>query len=467
MGKYVYLLKNISFLTISNIATKLLAFILIPIYSRYLSTAEYGIVDIIQNLINIMFPILTICMSQSIIIFVMNPKYDKKEIFNILLDTLKKSIWTVVVLASIYMILTKQYIIVIYSVVFYFMYSLYNLLIEYVRSIEKMKVLVKANISIVLTNLISIILLLIVLNTGINGYFISLIASYIIGNLILIKGARLYQIYIEKRKQKIDYELKKELCNYSKPLIANSIGWWINSAADRYIILYFLGINATGIYSMSYKIPTMLTLVQNIFIQAWEMSVMKEYSSDEKRKFLSQMYDIYNFVLIVITVIILTFLDIISKIIFSVNFYEAKNYVPFLLVSVIFGALSGFVGTIFAAEKNSKIYSKSTVIGAVINIILNIILIPKFGLYGAAIATMICYIAIWAIRLINVKKYNSLKVNYSKSIISYIILLIQIVLIAINRTNLLINIIIFIVIISINISLIKDVIKKCLRKVKE
>ena len=100
------------------------------------------------------------------------------------------------------------------------------------------------------------------------------------------------------------------------------------------------------------------------------------------------------------------------------------QYVPFLLLAILFGALSGFLGSIYAANKDSKMYAKSTAIGALSNIILNFILIPRFEAQGAAIATCISYIIVWTLRLKFMKKYIVLNIDLKRDIISYSLILI-------------------------------------------
>ena len=112
-----------------------------------------------------------------------------------------------------------------------------------------------------------------------------------------------------------------------------------------------------------------------------------------------------------------------------VFFYELfTKYVPFLMIATVFGALSGYIGAIFAAVKDSKVFAQSSIIGAVVNIVLNLILVNKIGALGAAIATTICYMVTWAIRIITVRKYIKMKLYLLRDSIAYSLLLIQSIL---------------------------------------
>lgn len=102
--------------------------------------------------------------------------------------------------------------------------------------------------------------------------------------------------------------------------------------------------------------------------------------------------------------------------------------------SKCFGAMSGLIGGVFSAVKDTRIYSFSTVIGALVNLFLNIILIKFVGVIGAAIATAISYFAVWLIRMVNAKKYIRLKINIRRDLVAYFILVLQAILM-INITS--------------------------------
>ena len=122
---------------------------------------------------------------------------------------------------------------------------------------------------------------------------------------------------------------------------------------------------------------------------------------------------------------LLLFNQLIAKILFAKEFYEAWKYAPFLLISVVFGSLSGFLGGIFSAAKKSTTFAKTTIVGAVINIVLNIALVEKIGAIGAAITTLISYFVVWASRFYQANKIIKIEINLKRDFISYLILLAQ------------------------------------------
>ena len=96
-----------------------------------------------------------------------------------------------------------------------------------------------------------------------------------------------------------------------------------------------------------------------------------------------------------------------------------------MTIAIVFGSLSGYIGGFFSAVKNSKIFAQSTVIGAISNIVLNLVMTPHMGALGAAIATAVCYFAVWVIRYWHSKKIIKLKINLKRDLITYVLLVVQ------------------------------------------
>ena len=419
--KYIFFIKNMSILTISNFVSKILVFLMLPLYTNVLTTQEYGTIDIISTTINLSIPIFTLSISEAILRYTMEKNVKKDEVLKESLKVIVKGFLILLVFSPITIFFKLPLIYVVIFLIYYLTTAIANALSYYTKGTNNLKLLGISNIIRALLLVSLNCLMLLVLKLNIIGYYISLIVSDIIFILILL-------IPVLKNKQKRikqNNQLAKEMKSYSKPFIINSISWWINNASDKYLVLFFCGINLTGIYSIAYKIPSMLEVVQNIFSQAWQISAIKEYKSKEAEAFFSTMYKYYNFILIITVLIILLFLKSISKILFAKEFYVAWKFVPFLLLAILFGALSGFLGSLYSANKDSKMYAKSTLIGAISNIILNLILIPIFNAYGAAIATFISYLVVWIIRVKNVKKYLELKIEHKKNTIIYLLLIIM------------------------------------------
>src|SRR5690606_8220906 len=99
--------------------------------------------------------------------------------------------------------------------------------------------------------------------------------------------------------------LSKSMTDYSRPLILNSISWWINNASDRYIVTWMCGVAVNGVYSIAYKIPSIVEVFQSIFLQAWQISAVASFNDNDKEIFFSRIYTTYNLLMVLLCSIII------------------------------------------------------------------------------------------------------------------------------------------------------------------
>jgi len=418
--KYKYFLKNLSIFTISNFITKLLMFLMLPLYTSILTSKEYGTIDMITTTVNLAMPILTLCITEAIIRFTIEENTNRKQILLNSLNIAFKGYILLLIASIVAWIIGIELKILIIFNIYYLVYTVSSLLTYYLKGLERIKIIGWASVIRVITLILLNCLLLLYLKLSVVGYYVSLIVSDIIVIIIYIYNLKKNKVVGNDEK---NTTLKKEMIKYSKNFVLNSISWWINNASDKYILLLFYDLDITGIYSVAYKIPTIIEFVQAIYSQAWQISAIKEYNKKNSVEFFSNMYKIYNIIIFTVC-LILIFLKVISRILFAKEFFIAWKYVPFLLLAILFGALAGFLGSIYAANKDSKMYAKSTAIGAMTNIILNFLLIPSMAAHGAAVATCISYVIVWILRLIFMKKYMVLKINLKKDVTSYLLILV-------------------------------------------
>lgn len=428
---YRYLFRNIGLLTLSSFSTKLLSFFLVPLYTSILTTTEYGTYDLFNATIGVLLPILTLNIQESVLRFSLDKKTSRESIVSISTKFLLISNAIVAVGLLINQIFQFSSTIADYSILFFLMFliqSLSGIMTCYIRGIDRVADL---SISSVITSIVTItcnIFFLVVFKWGLIGYFIANIAGPAVQCLYLIIRSHFLSDF---KLQKFKTE-EKEMTSYSKPMIANSVAWWVNSVSDRYVVVFFCGLAENGVYSVAGKIPSILNIFQTIFGQAWTLSAIKDFDSDDKSGFFSNTYRAYNCLMTIICSGIILFDKIIAHFLYAKDFYVAWKYVPWLTIAILFGALSGYIGGFFSAVKDSKIFATSTIMGAAVNIVLNLIFTPLYGAVGAAVATAICYIVVWVFRYWQSKKYIKLRINIARDVITYILLCVQSVLIMID-----------------------------------
>lgn len=424
MKKYKYLFKNVGLLTISNFGSKILSFLLVPLYTSLLTTGEYGTYDLYVTTASLMAPVLTLNIVDSVMRFSLDENSRKNEVFTVgFRDVLRAVIIFAVLVALNYGFgiigVFNQY--PGYFILYFILSIFYDLLSQFARGMEQILDLAIAGILNSVTLLSLNILFLSVLKLGLDGYFLANCIGFAIPILYLSLRLKIWNKIVFRFKNKV---LKKDMERYSRPIIFNTISWWINNVSDRYVVTWLCGVDDNGVYSVAYKIPSILNAFQTIFSQAWTLSAVKEFN-EEGAKFYSDVYKIYNAGMVLICTVLIAGDRLIARILFANEFFEAWKYAPFLMISVVFGALSGLLGGIFSAAKQSKAYAKTTVLGAAINTVLNILLVWQMGPVGAAIATMVAYIIVWIARIIESRKIVKVDINFRKDGLSYVLLIVQ------------------------------------------
>lgn len=428
MGKYKYLLKNIGLLTLGNFATKLLSFFLVPLYTSVLTTTQYGTYDLLNTTIGILIPILTLNIMEAVVRFSIDDRTHLDAIVTVSTKFLIVSSLLVGIFIVISNLLNVFPILRNYGFYFWLMYvsqALTGIIVSFARGIDKVAAMSASSVIASVVMIVCNIVFLLVFKWGLSGYFLANIIGPLIQCVYLIWSTGYFK-YINFN---VNYQSsKKKLVAYSSPLIANSIAWWVTNVSDRYIVTWFCGLAANGVYSVATKIPSILSVAQTIFNQAWILSAVKDFDPEDKDGFFANTYKVYNGLMVVICSLIIFFDRFVASFLYAKNFYAAWKYVPFLTIAILFGAISGYIGGFFTAKKATKIFATSTVYGAIINIILNIVLVPFIGAMGSSFATMVCYIVIWAIRFIQSKKYIHLKINVKKDVLAYVLLIVQSIL---------------------------------------
>jgi len=422
MSRYKTLYQNTLIFTISNFASKLLGFFMLPLYTRVLSREEFGTADLIVLTVGLLLPLVTLSISEGALRFSLDDKEDKKQVFSF---GLKLIFIGYLILLFLLPFSGKIPVVKDYTVLFYLIYISQSLNLyfnQFARGINKIKLIGIVGVIQTLVTVISNILLLVVYNYGVNGFLLSIVFANTTALIILFFGAKLKHFFTTERIKK---QLKKEVLKYCIPLVPNRASWWLNNSSNKYIISAYSGVSELGLFSAASRIPSILVTFQGIFVQAWQLSAITEYKKEDSIIFFSNIYKLYNSVMVIGCSLLILFIKPISDILFGQEFKDAWTLVPFLLIAVIFGAMTGFLNTINLAFKKTKSLFVAVLIGAVIGIIINILFVPKYGAMAASVSTTISYFSIWLIRFIETRRYMHLKINLFKDSLSYSIILIQ------------------------------------------
>lgn len=435
MNNYQYLFRNVGLLTLSSFATRLLSFFLVPLYTNVLSTAEYGTYDLFQITVGLLIPLLTLNVQEAVLRFAIDERCDRRAVATVgarylLLSNLLVALFLALNEAFCFIPLVREH--AVFFFLTFFSQSLSGIVLAYIRGVDRIREL---SVSSVIASAATIgmnAVFLAVFHWGLTGYFLANILGPLLQDLYLILRARVADDVKLSRKYP---EEEKAMLRYSRPMIANSVAWWVNSAADRYVVVFFCGLAESGIYSVASKIPTILNAIQTIFNQAWTLSAVKEFDPEDGKGFFSNTYNMYNCLLTLLCSGIIALDKPLARFLYAKDFYAAWRYVPWLTIAIVFGALSGYLGGFFSAVRESKSFARSTAVGAGLNLLLNFLLTPATGALGAAVATAASYFAVWTLRYRSSRKYIKLKLDLRRDLLAYGLLAAQGAVLLLSKDN--------------------------------
>lgn len=425
--KRKYLAKNIGLFALSGFVPKALSFFLVPLYTSILTTAQYGVADLISTTVMLLVPIFTLDIQDAAMRFALDKHCDNRAVFTVGVKTVGIGTCLVSLLLFAVSLLgipgfDGEYL--FFTAIMFFATAGSNVLSLFCRGIDKVKTVVVSSILNSVIALTCNIVFLAVLGWGLTGYLLANTLGSLVAIVYMLVAARLYR-YVDL---KTDTELRNAMFRYSFPLIFSVVAWWVNSASDRYILTLICGVGVSGIYAVAYKIPSILSMFGNVFSQAWSISAIREFDSKDKDGFFGTTFSLMSFAMTLTCSVIMIANIPIASFLYAKDFFEAWRFVPPLLLAVVFDILCQFIGGVFTATKDTKTLSCTTVAGAALNVVLNLLLIPYLGAMGAAIATMIGYGGVLAARVIALRRHIKMRIAWGKVLTSYGLLIAQLVI---------------------------------------
>lgn len=424
--KYKYLSKNIFLFSISGFVPRILSFLMVPFYTSVLTPEDYGIADLISTTVMLLVPIFTLDMQDAVFRYSLDKEYDNGDVISVAFKTLLIGGLAVTIgaVGSLFLKipwLKAEY--VFFVVVTYFAQAAGSILNMFCRGLNEVKAITISSIVSTIITIPANIVFLAFLKWGITGYLIANVLGQLVADLYLASKAQLNRYF----RWQLSKTTMHEMMRYSIPLIFNVVAWWINSVSDRYILSWLSGVAVSGIFAVALKIPSILSVFQGVFYQAWSISAIKDFDRDDKDGFITRTYTMTAGATALICSGIMFFNMPLSWFLYSKDFFQAWKYVPVLLMAFFFNAMALFVGAIFTAVKDTKNISYSTFAGAAVNIVATLLLTYLYGALGAALAMLLGYLTVYVYRSIKVSQHIHMKINWKRDILAYILLIIQMI----------------------------------------
>lgn len=441
MSKNKELVKNTLILTIGKLCTQFVSFLLLPLYTSILNTNDFGIVDLFTTYVSLLMPLVCFQLDQGLFRFILEKRNDNdgiKELFSSLLVVVIIQILGFTILYSfIARFITSEY--KIYLLLNVILSVISSFFMQFARGLGKMTTYAISSFITATSTVLFNVLFLVVLRWGADGMFRATLLGLLLNIIFLFFALKIYKYFNFKlfRKNTVLSVLK-----YSLPLIPNQISGWVLTASDRSIISYFLGVSYNGLYAIAYKFYGLVATFYGFFNMAWVETVSLHFNDEDREEYLTKTIQSVLVLFASCCLMIIAIMPFVFPFMVNAKFFDAYYQIPILLIAVVFQIVVGLLSAIYLAKKESATIARTTISGAIVNIVVNLLLISKFGVYAASISTLVSYAAVALYRAHDIKKM--IIIRWDKNIIISLISMFLIATVAYYMRNVVMHIVVLI-----------------------
>lgn len=425
MNSYQKLLSNTALFAVSTFGSKVLVFLLMPFYTRVLSTADYGVMDIVVQAGNLLVPLASVGVANSVTRFGLERGRDKSCVFTTALLT---NLCGLLLLGLCLPLLGRVPFLTDYTYLiflFVLMACVHSVLANFVRALGHLRLFALDGIFRTVLTIALNVLFLVGMDMGVEGYVLATILSDLTASVPLFLYGKLYH-YVSLAA--LEKSTAAEMLRYCVPLIPTTVCSWIINISDRYLIICLIGESAAGIYAVANKIPTVLLIVANIFAEAWQISALTDADEAAKERFFSNVFGVYQSIAFLTGSALVLTARITTRLLAAPEYYGAWRYIPTLVLATTFACLSAFLASVYMVEKRSGATFATTLLAAGLNVAGNLWLIPLWGASGAALSTFGSYLLMFAVRAVHARRLIPIRWSLPKFLLNFGLLGLQCVL---------------------------------------
>ena len=390
-GFFIYLL--------GNAGSKFIGLLLLPMFTYTLTQDEYGYFEVVNAATMALLPVISFQIYEGVIRFLItteSPSEKKSVLSSSFFAMLPLFFLFNLLFVGIaeYLKLPYRY----YAILFFDSYFLSFYFLRAARGLHKQFDFSVAGIlsAVGVAGAAYLLLSLTPLRTE------ALLLSFSIGNAAAI-------VYLLFRLRFFSYispsafspKLVREMFAYSFPLLFDAVFWWVMTLSDRLLLGYFQGSSLVGIYSVANKFPSILLFVNSIFYLAWQEHAILQENSAERMKRYAEVFRVFSGLQVGAFILLLPVSKILIQQTIAPGFDSAQHYLPFLFAGAMFSAFSAFFGLKYQLKKETMGALYTSMTGAGVNLLFNIILIPLWGAWAAAASTTLSFFIMWVLRIRN------------------------------------------------------------------
>lgn len=409
MGREKTLVKNSIIYLIGNFGSKFLGILIIPLYTHYLNTEQFGYFDLVTSYITLLLPLVTFQITDALYRYLLDSN-DRLESSKIITNSFYIMLRNLIIL-NLLLVVIFQFVDLNYKYLFLLQLDtlvIYTIWIQTARGLKENILYSVSGVIFTIVSLVSNLFFIIYMRMEVEGLIYSNILASTVTFIYVEYKLRLSKYFSFKYLSK-DYNGK--LIKFSLPLIPNIISWWVMNVSDRTLLNHYVGMDANGLYAIANKFPSILLMLNTIFSLAWQESVITEAKSKGNNEFYTKMFNYYVIFQFTGVIIFLSMTKFLMQFLVDESYFISWKYIPFLYLATIFSGFSSFYGASYLSSEKTMGSFYTSVIGAVVNLIFNIALIPVIGIQGASVSTMLAFLMMWGARMYDTRKYFKIQID--------------------------------------------------------
>jgi O-antigen/teichoic acid export membrane protein len=416
MSRSVYLAKNTLIIGFGKVLSQVVVFLLLPIYTVFLSPEDYGIVDLIISYLSLAAPVIILQLDLGVFRCILDARGDKvcqkrilSSVFAIIAPVAAAILAIFAVLTFILSIpygglIILNIIAIIFSAIF----------TQFARGLGENIKFTISNIIISIGTAVGATILIVVFRWGGSGILLATAAAHFTACAYLAATLKIHRLISLKAR---DRAVIRQLLAYSAPLVPNTISWWLVNTSNRTIITLVLSATANGIFAIANKFAVIVNTFSAVFSISWMESASLHIKSPDRNQFFSETMGTALKITASVALCLIAVMPFIFPVFVGPEFADGSLYVPVLILGALMNAVVSFYSAIYIALKATRQVMYTTVTGAIINIIVHLGLIWLLGLWAAAISTVVAWTVMAIHRHIDITRNHNIHIKYSCSLL--------------------------------------------------
>ncbi|CCK75586.1 similar to capsular polysaccharide protein [Oleispira antarctica RB-8] len=375
----------------SNAIKSLVPVLMLPILTAYLTPSEFGVLSLIETTILFLSPFILLNINSAIGVEFFKLEHSELKLY--ITNALLLSLLSFIIIYGVFFAFQyeiSQWIgidneMVILLAVFSILRVISQISLGLMQVSQKVKTFALFSLGQTLLDFFLSYIFVVFFLSGMEGRLEGVYGSFFVVSVI-----GFYFLFVGDYIGKINLQYTKSILKFGVPLIPHVIGGTIMAMSDRYFISYYFGSAEVGLYSIAYQMSALMLLASTSVNQAWAPMLFKLLKDNNKRT-IRQVTSLLAGVFIVAAFCIYMLEDVLFYIFVNDDFFLAKQYFPYLLLGFLFQSFYFLATNKFFYEKRTGLLASITILGALLNLLLNYIFINDFGVIGVAYATCLTW----------------------------------------------------------------------------